>query len=74
MPCPNNINITDVNFIKVYFKQMPKYKFDEMGLEDSVEAAKKCTECGECSSKCPFNLDVSSIIKENIEFYESIQT
>jgi len=74
MPCPNNINITDVNFIKVYFKQMPKYKFYKMGLEDIVEVAKKCTECEECSAKCPFNLDVPSIIKENVEFYESIRT
>jgi len=73
MPCPNNINITDVNFIKVYFKQMPGYKFNRIGLENAVNIAKKCTECGECSSKCPFNLDVPSILKENIEFYESIK-
>jgi len=45
-----------------------------MELEDIVGTAKKCTECGECSVKCPFNLDVPSIIKENIEFYESIRT
>jgi len=72
MPCPNNINITDVNFIKVYFKQMPRYKFDKIGLEGIVETAKSCTECGRCSEKCPFNLDVPSIIKENTEFFENI--
>ena len=72
MPCPSNINITDVNFIKVYFKQMPRYKFDKIGLEDIVKTAKSCTECGRCSEKCPFNLDVPSIIKENIKFFECI--
>ena len=72
MPCPNNIAITDVNFIKVYYKQMPMNKFNNMGLEKIVETAKKCTECGECIDKCPFNLDVPSIIKENIKFYENI--
>lgn len=72
MPCPNNIAITDVNFIKVYYKQMSKDKFYDMGLEEIVEDAKKCTECGECIDKCPFNLDVPSIIKENIKFYVSI--
>ncbi|MHB1376115.1 MAG: 4Fe-4S dicluster domain-containing protein, partial [Candidatus Humimicrobiaceae bacterium] len=72
MPCPNNIVITDVNFIKVYYKQMPKDKFNNMGLEEIVGTAKTCSECGECSEKCPFNLDVPAIIKENIEFYESI--
>lgn len=72
MPCPNNISITDVNFIKVYYKQMPMDKFYNMGLKEIVKTAKTCTECGECSEKCPFNLDVPAIIKENIEFYESI--
>jgi uncharacterized protein len=74
MPCPNDINIIDVNFLKVYFKQMPEYKFSQMGFENIVEVAKKCTECGECSVKCPFDLDVPSIIKENIEFYEDIKS
>lgn len=73
MPCPNNIKITDVNFIKVYYKQMPVDKFNAMGLDEIVEVAKTCTECGECSEKCPFNLDVPSIIKENIKFYEDIK-
>ncbi|MCX6383724.1 MAG: aldo/keto reductase [Actinobacteria bacterium] len=72
MPCPKNISITDVNFIKVYYKQMPMDKFYNMGLKEIVKTAKTCTECGECSEKCPFNLDVPAIIKENIEFYESI--
>jgi predicted aldo/keto reductase-like oxidoreductase len=73
MPCPNNIKITDVNFIKVYYKQMPIDKFNTMGLDEIVEVAKTCTECGHCSEKCPFNLDVPSIIKENIKFYEAIK-
>ena len=72
MPCPNNIAITDVNFIKVYYKQMSRDKFNNMGLEEIVENAKTCTDCGDCIAKCPFNLDVPSIIKENIKFYESI--
>ena len=72
MPCPNNIAITDVNFIEVYYKQMSRDKFNNMGLEEIVENAKTCTDCGDCIAKCPFNLDVPSIIKENIKFYESI--
>lgn len=74
MPCPNNIVITDVNFIKVYYKQMTMDKFYNMGLDEIVETARSCNECEKCSEKCPFNLDVPSIIKENIEFYESIST
>ena len=72
MPCPNNINIADVNFIKVYFKQMPRDKFDKMGLEEMAQTADGCTECGECSAKCPFELDVPSIVKENVEFFKGI--
>lgn len=72
MPCPNGIVITDINFIKVYYKQMPMDKFYNMDLEEKVKTAKACSECGKCSQRCPFNLDVPSIIKENVEFYENL--
>jgi len=72
MPCSKGIEITEINFIKVYYKQMPMDKFHNMGLEEKVRTARTCSECKKCSKRCPFNLDVPSIIKENIEFYESI--
>lgn len=73
MPCEHGIEISDINFIQVYYKQFPTDKFLELGLNKKVELARECTECGKCSEKCPFGLDVPAMIKENINFFNSLQ-
>jgi len=42
-------------------------------LDKKVEVARECIECGKCSEKCPFNLDVPEIIKKNIAFFDSLK-
>ncbi|MBU4293680.1 MAG: aldo/keto reductase [Actinobacteria bacterium] len=75
MPCEaKGIEITDVNFIEVYYKQFPHDDFWKIGLDKKVETAKECMECGKCSEKCPFDLDVPEIIKKNIVFFDNLKT
>ena len=73
MPCDNGIEIADTNFIKIYYKQFSSDAFLGLGLSEKVELARECTECGKCSQKCPFELDVPEIIKENITFFDSLK-
>ncbi|MCL6087451.1 MAG: aldo/keto reductase [Actinobacteria bacterium] len=74
MPCKEKgIEITDINFIEVYYKQFPHDVFWNIGLDKKVEVARKCIECGKCSEKCPFDLDVSEIIKKNIAFFDGLK-
>ncbi|MBN1298086.1 MAG: aldo/keto reductase [Actinobacteria bacterium] len=74
MPCEEKgIDIINVNFIEVYYKQFPMDEFWKLGLEQKVETARECIECGKCSEKCPFELDVPQIIKHNIAFFESLK-
>jgi uncharacterized protein len=73
MPCEEKgIDIISVNFIEVNYKQFPKDEFLKRGLDKKVDAARECIECGKCSEKCPFELDVPSIIKHNIEFFDKL--
>ncbi|MCL4417797.1 MAG: aldo/keto reductase [Actinobacteria bacterium] len=73
MPCESKgIEITDVNFIEVYYRQFPHDEFWSLGLDKKVENARECIECGKCSEKCPFNLDVPEIIKKNINFFDNL--
>lgn len=75
MPCSaKGIEITDINFIEVYYRQFPENDFWKPGLEQKVDVARQCTQCGECSEKCPFNLDVPVIIKNNIAFFDYIKS
>ena len=74
MPCEEKgIEITDINFIEVYHKQFPHDVFWNIGLDRKVEVARECIECGKCSEKCPFDLNVPEIIKNNIAFFDSLK-
>jgi len=74
MPCEHGISIGDINFIKVYYKQLSSDEFWNCGLQEKIDYARKsCTGCGKCSKKCPFELDVPGLIKENIKFFDNLK-
>ena len=37
----------------------------------AVELAKGCSECRQCVERCPYDLEIPDMLKENIRFYES---
>jgi len=69
LPCQQGINITDVNYIKVFFKQ---FSFDRVVNPERTKVAEQvdqCIECGECIERCPYSLDIINMIKENRDYY-----
>ena len=69
LPCDQGINIPEVNFIKVYFKQ---FSFDRVVNPErtrEVEQVDDCIECGECIESCPYSLEIIDMIKENRDYY-----
>ncbi|MCG2779086.1 MAG: 4Fe-4S dicluster domain-containing protein [Desulfobacterales bacterium] len=39
-------------------------------VETPVESAENCTECGECIEKCPYNLPIPDLLKENVALFK----
>ena len=37
-----------------------------------MEKTKDCTECRQCVSKCPYELDIPELLKENYEDYINV--
>ncbi len=70
LPCPESIPITTVNFIKVFSYQMPRERVVTEKNSHAVELAKSCTACNLCRERCPYNLDIPAMLKDNIAFYE----
>jgi len=70
MPCPENIQIPNITFLKVFAKQNPRDKVVTDDNRQAVEMAKKCTKCRKCVEKCPFHLSIPEMLEENIAFYE----
>ncbi len=69
LPCPQGINIPKVNFIKVYYDQFPLEDFIDDEREKEARKVDNCIECGECEEKCPYNLNIIDMLKENRDFY-----
>ena len=70
MPCPEGIRIPTVTFMQVYAKQMPRSWVVSDAHQEVMDQARKCTECRKCVEKCPFDLNIPEMLRENIEFYE----
>lgn len=69
LPCEQDINIPEINYLKVFFKQ---FSFDEVVKPERTRVVEKvddCIECGECIERCPYNLDIINMIKENRDYY-----
>ncbi len=70
MPCQNDIKISSVLVAKSIIKRTP-FEAATIFLEKPIEKAKDCTECGKCIKKCPYNLDIPALLKENIALWEN---
>jgi hypothetical protein len=69
MPCPQGVPIIFMNLMEVWAKQMSAGVL-RMVCQGMVEAAKRCVECRECVGKCPYDLDIPQMLKDNIALYE----
>ena len=69
LPCPEGIPIPTVNFLKVFSKQMPRDRVVTPEHKDAAEKAANCTECRQCVERCPYDLEIPDMLRDNIEFY-----
>ena len=70
LPCQNNINIPAVLVAKSTIRRMPPEAVAKF-LQSPIEKSKDCTECGKCIEKCPYNLNIPVLLKENIALWEN---
>ena len=70
-PCPQGIGISSALCVKSAFKRMPESRAHSF-VGPAIEKAKTCTECRQCVSRCPYELDIPTLLKEQIKLYEAI--
>jgi predicted aldo/keto reductase-like oxidoreductase len=70
-PCPQGIPISMALLVKSFFKRMTAQRAHSF-VGPGIEKAKTCTECRQCVGRCPYNLDIPSLLKEQIEIYNSM--
>ena len=56
-------------FLKVFFKQFDYDRVVNPEMDQNVSMVDECTECGECIERCPYELDIITMIRENRDYY-----
>jgi predicted aldo/keto reductase-like oxidoreductase len=68
MPCPNDVIISWVMNVRLSESYGDRY-YDRTAA--AIESAKNCVECGECETKCPYQLPIMETIAANVEWFGS---
>lgn len=69
-PCTEDISIQHILGIRSIVKRMGKNVLREGWAVKAIEKARNCTECGECMTRCPYNLPIPDLIKENLQWVD----
>jgi predicted aldo/keto reductase-like oxidoreductase len=70
-PCPQGIPISGVLSYQSTWKRMPLESTLGEAWKRNMELAKSCLECGECEARCPYDLPIRMLLKDNIAFFEA---
>ncbi len=71
-PCSQGINIQLMMGIKSVIRRFGNP--DEIAWVKGVaEKARDCSECGDCLPRCPYQLPIPELIKQNLEWYDGLK-
>jgi hypothetical protein len=68
-PCPNGVMVTMAMGYPFIASRMAPNTAVEFARK-AMETVPLCEECGECEEKCPYDLPVVQMIRENYELFE----
>jgi predicted aldo/keto reductase-like oxidoreductase len=69
-PCPNGVNVTAAMSYPIVASRMSPEVSVEF-LKIPMQSIEKCTECGICIERCPYELPIPELLKKNYDLYEA---
>lgn len=69
MPCEQDVQIPSVLIFQAAAKRLSREEVTAW-LDKAMESVANCIECGECEEKCPYNLPIIDLLKENLALYK----
>ena len=70
-PCPEGISIQHILGIKSLVKRNGPGCLKDGWIKEAVETAGNCTRCGACLERCPYELPIPDLVRQNIEWVEA---
>ena len=71
-PCPNDININMCARMSLWIRRFPTEPYLTPEYEKMMEKTLECEDCGECIKKCPYELDIPRLLRENYKDYQNV--
>lgn len=72
MPCPEEINISLCARMSLWIRRFPAEPYLSEEYQEMIRHTLDCVECYECTDKCPYELDIPQLLKENYEDYQNV--
>ena len=72
-PCSEKINIQFALGLKTIVKRFGPQAAELGWMKDLIEKARNCSECGDCLPRCPYELLIPDMIKENLAWYDRLK-
>lgn len=70
LPCPQEINIQLVLNYRNFFRRFPEKVSLYGGGKRLIDRARQCIECGDCETRCPYQLPIRKMLKDSIAYYD----
>ena len=72
MPCPEDINISLCCRMSLWIRRFPTEPNMDEKTQEIMKKTLECMECYACVDKCPYELDIPELLKENYEDYMNV--
>lgn len=68
-PCDQGVRIPMVLGFRAFANRLPPVATIAL-VDDPMKGAGECIECGECIEKCPYELPIPDLLKENLALFQ----
>ena len=72
MPCPVEITINFCARMSQMIRRSPSVTWLSEEGQAMMMNIENCLDCGQCKSKCPYELDTPALLRQNLEDYKNI--
>lgn len=72
MPCPAGIMINQCARMSLMLRRAPSAAWLTEEMQAEMAKIDQCLECGQCRSKCPYDLDTPELLKRNLADYKQV--